>query len=92
MTKTVCPGLEGETMSYGRIGPRGVRRLMERDPAMAGIGKGPGTALPVLMRPEEEAALGGPAWFDPVRAEAVVGRAYPLYREPSSHAAQFVLR
>jgi ribosomal protein S12 methylthiotransferase accessory factor len=29
--KANVPGLEVETMSYGRIGPRNLRRLLERD-------------------------------------------------------------
>jgi ribosomal protein S12 methylthiotransferase accessory factor len=35
--KAVVPGLEVETMSYGRIGERGVRRLLERDDDRAGL-------------------------------------------------------
>ena len=33
--KAIVPGLEVETMSYGRIGPRNLRRLLDRDSDLA---------------------------------------------------------
>ena len=61
-----CPGLEVETMSYGRIGERGVRRLRERDDPLVAVGArpdGPGWAA-VHLTAEAQERLGGPAWFD----------------------------
>ncbi|MFC5063578.1 YcaO-like family protein [Actinomycetospora atypica] len=97
--KVIVPGLEVETMSYGRIGRRGVQRLLGRaadpaDPAhgLVGLGEPPHAgALPVAM-PDVEARLlarrggDGRAWLDRERVDAVVGELYPLYREPSRHA------
>src|SRR3712207_8027994 len=39
--KVLVPGLEVETMSYGRIGERGVRRLLERDDPLVAVGSDP---------------------------------------------------
>ena len=88
--KVVVPGLEVETMSYGRIGARNVRRLLQRDLGLVGIG-GPPKDRPhahrVRLTEKQEADLGGPAWFDYAAADRVVGRLYPLYREPGRHVA-----
>ena len=88
--KVVVPGLEVETMSYGRIGGRNVRRLLARDLGLVGLGSPPKDrphAKQVLLTKREEAELGGPAWFDYEAADRVVGRLYPLYREPGRHVA-----
>ena len=90
VVKTIVPGLESETMSYHRIGWRGVRRLRARDDRLLRDGPGPG-AKRVVLRPEDEARAGGPAWFDVASAEAMVGTLYPLYRESSAFAAQTLL-
>ncbi|MEE1941222.1 YcaO-like family protein [Streptomyces sp. TRM 70361] len=85
--KVLVPGTEVETMSYGRVGERGVRRLLERGSDLAGVGPPPGPgARPVHLRPEARERLGGPAWFDAAAARRVVGPLYPLYREPARHA------
>ncbi|MDL5156315.1 YcaO-like family protein [Actinomycetospora termitidis] len=97
--KVLVPGLEVETMSYGRIGRRGVDRLLDRaadphDPAfgLVGLGDPPHAgALPVLLPDDEAARLADErgsdrAWLDRDRVDAVVGDLYPLYREPSRHA------
>ncbi|MBV9812245.1 MAG: YcaO-like family protein [Acetobacteraceae bacterium] len=90
VVKAIVPGLECETMSYGRIGWRGVRRLRERGDALVLDAPRPGAA-PVRLRPEDEARAGGPAWFDPEAADRIVGELYPLYREPGPFAAQLLL-
>ena len=85
--KTLVPGLEVETMSYGRIGERGVARLRERDSELVHVGDRPdgdGWAAVVLPDGAQE-RLGGPAWFDLVARDRVVGPLYPLYREPGRH-------
>ena len=88
--KVIVPGLEVETLSYGRIGARNVARLIEiaraGGPILAGIGALMPGALPVLLSVEAEAKLGGPAWFDADAASRVVGPLYPIYREPGRHA------
>ncbi|MFD4787118.1 YcaO-like family protein [Streptomyces sp. NPDC058459] len=85
--KVLVPGLEVETMSYHRIGGRGVRRLLERGLGLAGPGAPPHRgALPVLLTEREAELLGGAAWFDTALADRMVGDLYPLYREPDRHA------
>lgn len=97
--KVIVPGLEVETMSYGRIGRRGVDRLLDRatdphDPAfgLVGLGDPPHAgALPVVLPDDEAARLGDErgdrrAWLDRDRVDRVVGDLYPLYREPTRHA------
>ena len=88
--KVIVPGLEVETLSYGRIGARNVQRLIEiaraGGPILAGIGALMPGALPVLLSVEAEAKLGGAAWFDTDAAAKVVGPLYPIYREPGRHA------
>ncbi|HZF77433.1 MAG TPA: YcaO-like family protein [Acetobacteraceae bacterium] len=91
VVKTVVPGLEAETMSYHRIGWRGVRRLRaRRDPLLLDAPR-PGAGR-VLMTEADEARAGGPAWFDGALADRIVDRLYPLYRESGPFSAQLVLR
>ena len=89
--KVIVPGLEVETMSYGRIGERNVRRLMQAPERLAGVGPMPAGARRVLLTPEAEARLGGPAWLDWPSVERVVGPLYALYREPGRHAAPLAI-
>ena len=88
--KVIVPGLEVETLSYGRIGARNVARLIEiaraGGPILVGIGALMPGALPVLLSVEAQAKLGGAAWFDADAASRVVGPLYPIYREPGRHA------
>lgn len=86
--KAIVPGLEVETMSYGRIGPRNLRRLLDRDSDLivSGDASGRPAARRILLAPEREAEL-GPAWFDFEALERTVGNLYPLYREPRRHVA-----
>lgn len=90
--KVIVPGLEVETLSYHRIGERGVAKLLAREDPLAGLGTPPPGARPVRLTPEAEERLGGPAWFNTRLAERQVGRLYALYREPEQHAAQLLLR
>ena len=89
--KVLVPGLEAETMSYGRIGERGVHRLLERGDApgagLAVVGADPGGWARVHLTAEAEDRLGGPAWFDRAGADRAVGELYALYREPGRHVA-----
>ncbi len=87
VVKAFVPGLEVETMSYHRIGERGVRKLLERGSELVGIGAPPPGAKPVRLPPGAAERLGGPAWLDTDRVDRIVGRLYPLYREPEVHSA-----
>ncbi len=89
--KVLVPGCEVETMSYGRIGERGVRRLRERDDPLVAVGADPGGWGRVHLTAEAEERLGGPAWFDRAGARRRVGPLYPLYREPGRHVVAQVL-
>ncbi|QQP90532.1 YcaO-like family protein [Skermanella sp. TT6] len=89
--KAIVPGLECETMSYHRIGERGICRLMERGSPLAGVGTPPEGAAAVPLPREAVERLGGPGWLDTEGVDRIVGRLYPLYREPESHAVRFML-
>lgn len=74
-------------MSYHRIGWRGVRRLRDRHDPLVLDGPREG-AKRVVLRPEDDARAGGPAWFDAALADRLVGKLYPLYRETGTFSAQ----
>jgi ribosomal protein S12 methylthiotransferase accessory factor len=85
--RVIVPGLECETMSYGRLGWRGARKLRERgDPLLLDAPRD--GARRVVLRAEDEARAGGPCWLDWDLAQRLVGGLYPLYREPGAFAAQ----
>ena len=87
--KAIVPGLEGETLSYARIGERGVKRLLKEHPELVSVGEPrDDNECRVRLTDEAEARLGGPAWFSTQRANSIVGALYPLYREPGSHSVQ----
>jgi len=89
--KAIVPGLECETMSYHRIGERGIRRLLERGSELAGIGAAPPGMRAVPLTKAAMERLGGPAWLDTGAIDRIVGPLYALYREPESHAVRFAL-
>lgn len=80
VVRVVVPGLEVETMSYGRIGPRNLDRLQARGVSWAGWGAPPSGALAVAVSEERR------GWLDPDGLNRAVGDLYALYREPSRHA------
>lgn len=85
--KVIVPGLEVETLSYGRIGERVLRRLLDRGSPLVGRGDPDTPArLPIRLDQGAQQRIGGPAWLDREAAAAALGRLYPLYREPSRHA------
>ena len=90
--KAIVPGLEMETMSYHRIGERGLRRLLDRQSEWVSIGDGRNGMRRVRLTAAAEARLGGPAWLDIDAIDRTVGTLYPLYREPSGHSAQLQLQ
>jgi len=83
--KAIVPGLEVETMSYGRIGARNLRRLLERGSDLVRVGKTERSAR--ILLPERHEAELGPAWLDRGAVERALGGLYPLYREPGRHVA-----
>ena len=89
--KAVVPGLEVETMSYGRIGERGVSRALSLGLPFVRVGDDPGGWAAVHLTAEAQDRLGGPAWLDRPAVDAAVGSLYPLYREPARHLAQLAL-
>lgn len=90
VVKAIVPGIEMEFGSYRRLGERGVRRLLDRDDPLLRREPGPGRAR-VVLRPAQEQRLGGPAYLDVAALDARVGALYPLYREPTAHAAQHAI-
>ena len=88
IVKAVVPGLEGETLSYHRVGERGAKRLLEEQSRLVHLGTARAGDQRVRLTSEAESRLGGPVQFRPGEADAIVGDLYPLYREPGSHAAQ----
>ncbi len=96
--RVVVPGLEVETMSYGRIGERGVAELLGRgdgttgEHGIVGLGPTPEGASPVLLTPAAYERLGGQPWLDRAAVDRVVGPLYPLYREPARHSAPLALQ
>ncbi len=82
----IVPGLEGETISYGRIGARNLKRLLERGSDLVRVGEAPQRGRRILLPERYEETL-GPAWIDDEALERAVGRLYPLYREPDRHLA-----
>ncbi len=91
VVRTIVPGLESETMSYHRIGRRGVARLRAREDALV-LDAARAGALRVRLRPQDEAACGGPAWLDTDRVARLTAQLYPLYRECGPFTAQRSLR
>jgi hypothetical protein len=87
VVKAFVPGLEVETMSYHRIGARGVRKLLDRGSRLAGLGAPPPGAAPVRLPAHEAASFTAPPWLDIAEVDRIVGRLYPLYREPEVHSA-----
>ena len=95
--KMIVPGLEVETMSYHRVGERNLRRLLDRQAAnprfsvLAGVGNPPPTAAPVPLTVAARQRLGGDAWLDTPKLDALMEELYVLYREPSRHVTAFSL-
>jgi ribosomal protein S12 methylthiotransferase accessory factor len=85
--KAIVPGLEVETMSYGRIGARNLRRLLDRGSDLVRVGEAgerPKEDTRILLTERQEAEL-GTAWLDRGAVQRALGRLYPLYREPGRH-------
>ncbi len=98
VVKAIVPGLEVETVTYHRIGPRNLGRLRDRiaagdplvHPDLVGLGRPPAEAQPVPLAPEDEATLGGPAWIHLDLLEEALGPLYAMYREPAEHVVGLI--
>jgi ribosomal protein S12 methylthiotransferase accessory factor len=90
VVKAIVVGLEVETVAYGRIGARGVRRSRELGLDLV-AGEPVAGGLRIHLTPADEEALGGPAWLDPAAVDRAVDGLLPLYREPGRHAAPVAL-
>ena len=87
VVRAIVPGLESETMSYHRIGWRGVARLRARGDALVLDAPGAG-AERVRLRLDDEARCGGAAWLDVALVGRLTAELYPLYRECGPYSAQ----
>ena len=87
--KAVVPGLEVETMTYGRIGARNLARLLHRGSPLVGLGDAPATARPIVLTEADQKRFPG-AWFDGAQLDEIIGPLYPLYREPGRHVLGFM--
>ncbi len=90
VVKAIVPGLEVETASYGRIGARNLRRLLDRDDGLVGMGDPPPGGRRILLPERERGSFPEEPWLDVGALVGKVGRLYPLYREPSRHLAALV--
>ncbi len=86
--KAIAPGLEGETLSYWRVGARGAKRLLARQSELVTQGPPQPQDLLIPLTPAAQETLGGPVYFRVSEWEKILSRHYPLYREPSSHTVQ----
>lgn len=91
--KVLVPGLEVETVAYARIGERNTTRLLAAGRTdLVRVGDQPAGWSRVHLTEGAQQRLGGPAWLDRRALDAVADGLLPLYREPSRHTAQKVLR
>ena len=99
VARAVVPRMEGETMSYGRIGRRNLERLLERQKSDASIetivgfdnDARPANALKIHLT-ETDAGIYPNAWLNPEAIEKQVGEFYALYREPESFSVGRILQ
>jgi YcaO-like protein with predicted kinase domain len=80
--KAFVPGLEVESLSYARVGPRNLARLRALGVPFAGLGAPPAGAAALPLMEGHPAA-----WLDVGAMDASVGELYALYREPGRHVA-----
>ena len=78
VVKAIVPGLEVETMSYHRIGERGVRKLLERGSGLVGFGTPPPGGQPVRLPGGAAPRRGGAPWGAVAALGRIVGGGYPL--------------
>jgi hypothetical protein len=78
--KAFVPGLEVESLSYARVGPRNLARLRALGVPFAGVGAPPAGAAALPLMEGHPAA-----WLDVAAMDAAVGELYALQREPGRH-------
>ena len=66
-------------------------RLLERGSPLVGLGEPPPGAAPVRLPAGAAERLGGRPWLDVAEVDRIVGRLYPLYREPEVHSAPIAM-
>lgn len=88
VVKAIAPGLEGETISYWRMGARGAKRLLERQSSLVSQQPPQAQHIPIPLRAATEQAIGGRVFFKVPEWEKILSGHYPLYREPSPHTAR----
>lgn len=86
--RAIVPKLEGETISYWRIGYRGAKRLLDEKSDLVTQGPPQSQHLLIPMQQSDQDVLGGPVFLNISELEKIVNEHYPLYREPASHTAQ----
>lgn len=92
VVKAMAPGLEGETLSYWRIGYRGAKRLLDSQSSLVTRKAPESQNLLIPLQYDAQEALGGPVYFRVSEWEKILHGLYPLYREPSAHTAQKYLQ
>ncbi len=90
VVKAIVPGLEVETVTYYRIGPRNLRRLLKRGSGLVGRGAPPEGARRIPLAEDDEERLGGPAWLNVAGLDQRMERLYAMYREPGRHELALV--
>lgn len=88
VVKVIAPSLEGETMSYFRLGFRGTTKLLARHSSLVTQKIVHPMTFEIPLRLCDQDKLNGPAYFNFQEWEKIITNHYPLYREPSSHSAQ----
>ena len=88
VVKAIAPGLEGETLSYWRIGERGAKRLLAQQSSLVSQSHPQAQHVLVPLRSTVQEAMGGQVFFKVPEWEKVLKGHYPLYREPAPHTAQ----
>ena len=83
--RVIVPGLEAETLSYHRIGERNAAKLIAMDSDLIRWGPPSETRRPIVLTAAARERLGGVPLLDVAAVDRLVGRLYPLYREPGAH-------
>lgn len=88
VVKAIAPGLEGETLSYWRMGERGAKRLLAQRSSLVSQSHPQAQHVLVPLRSTVQEAMGGQVFFKVPEWEKILNGHYPLYREPAPHTAQ----
>ena len=88
VVRVIAPGLEGETLSYWRVGERGAKRLLAQRSSLVSQNHPQAQHVLVPLRLSVQEAMGGQVFFKVPEWEKILNGHYPLYREPAPHTAQ----